>query len=242
MTTCAIIQARTGSTRLPRKVLQDIGGRTMLARVVERARAARMVDEVIVATTVLPEDDAIVAACVALDVRVSRGSELDVLDRYHQAALAARADTVVRITSDCPLLDPALVDELVGRFEAERPDYASNSLDHRYPRGLDAECMTQAALGHAWRAATRPYERVHVTPYLYQNPHLFRLLSVSPPGDHGHHRWTVDTPADLALVRAVWERLGRSDFGWRDVLAVVDGDATIRALNAHVQQKALEEG
>ncbi len=242
MTTCAIIQARTGSTRLPRKVLQDIGGRTMLARVVERARAARLVDEVIVATTVLPEDDAIVAACVALDVRVSRGSELDVLDRYHQAALAARADTVVRITSDCPLLDPALVDELVGRFEAERPDYASNSLDHRYPRGLDAECMTQAALGHAWRAATRPYERVHVTPYLYQNPHLFRLLSVSPPGDHGRHRWTVDTPADLALVRAVWERLGRSDFGWRDVLAVVDGDATIRALNAHVQQKALEEG
>lgn len=242
MTTCAIIQARTGSTRLPRKVLQDIDGKTMLARVVERARAARLVDEVIVATTVLPEDDAIVEACGALDVRVSRGSELDVLDRYHQAALAARADAVVRITSDCPLLDPALVDELVGRFEAERPDYASNSLDHRYPRGLDAECMTQAALEHAWRAATRPYERVHVTPYLYQNPHLFRLLSVSPDDDHGRQRWTVDTPADLALVRAVWARLGDRPFGWRDVLAVVAADPAIFALNAHVQQKALEEG
>ena len=142
----AIIQARMGSTRLPGKVLRDIGGASMLARVVSRARQSKLLDEVLVATTTEPLDEPIVSACQKLGIPVFRGNQEDVLDRYYRAAGAYQAEAVVRITSDCPLIDPEIVDRIVGSFLAERPDYASNTLIRSYPRGLDAEVMSMAAL------------------------------------------------------------------------------------------------
>lgn len=239
----AIIQARLGSTRLPGKVLLDLAGEPMLARVVDRTRRAQTLDDVVVATTVQPADDVITHLCAERGWPCFRGSEEDVLDRYYRAAQAHQADVVVRITSDCPFIDPGVVDKVVSTFLDAKADYASNCLERTYPRGLDTEVMTRSALERAWRQATQHYQRVHVTPYLHQNPDLFRLLSVTNDRDYSHYRWTVDTPEDLAFIRTVYERLGNDDtVEWTDVLVLLEREPALTELNRAVQQKALHEG
>ncbi|MFH1919933.1 MAG: glycosyltransferase family protein [Planctomycetota bacterium] len=243
MNVVAIIQARMGSTRLPGKVLLDLAGRTMLARVVRRVGRAALIDEVIVATADAPSDDAIVEECRRLRVTCFRGSEHDVLDRFHRAAIAHRADVVVRITADCPLIDPEVTDRVIRAFLDERPDYASNILRRTYPRGLDTEVMTAAALVRASREAGEAYQRTHVTPYLYQHPKSFRLLSVAGVEDLSAHRWTVDSPRDLQFARAVYQRMvGDDAFSWHDVCRLVAEEPTLADLNRDVRQKALVEG
>jgi spore coat polysaccharide biosynthesis protein SpsF len=243
MRTIAIIQARMGSTRLSGKVLGEIGGKTMLARVVCRTQRASSLDEVVVATTTNLTDDVIADECGKLHVALFRGDEQDVLDRYYQAAQSHRADLVVRITSDCPLIEPEVIDHVVGEFLVTQPDYASSTLERTYPRGLDTEVMSLAALKRAWSEASEPYQRVHVTPYLYQNPGLFRLLSVTHKEDLSQHRWTVDTAEDLAFVREVYRRLGNDDaFSWRQVLDLLAHEPELMAINQEIQQKALHEG
>ena len=230
-----------GSSRLPGKVLKDIAGKTMLERVVTRVRVCERVSEVVVATTVESADDAVVTECARLEAPVHRGSVLDVLDRYHGAACAHAAQAVVRVTSDCPLIDPRVVDEIIGAFVRDGSDYASNSIEHSYPRGLDAEVFTMAALERSHREARIDFERVHVTPYIYRHPEIFRLTSVRMAESHADLRWTVDTPEDLELARLLYARVGRDAFGWRDALAVVEADPTLRGVNQHIRQKALEE-
>lgn len=243
MSTVAVVQARVGSTRLPGKVLRDLGGATVLARVVRRVRRARRLDAVVVATTERSADDPLVAECEGLGVDVFRGSEDDVLARFCGAARAAGAEVVVRITADCPLIDPGVIDQVVAAFVAAAPDYASNTLVRTFPRGLDVEVMTRASLERAAREATEAYQRVHVTPYLYQHPELFRLLPVTGEVDASHLRWTVDTAEDLALVRALYARLDNDDaFDWRRALRVVEDAPELADLNRGVQQKRLEEG
>ena len=239
----AIVQARMGSTRLPGKVLLDIAGKSMLARVAERLSHAQSLDVVLVATTDSPHDDVIVEECQRLSVAVFRGQEDDVLDRYHQAARSIAADVVVRVTSDCPLIDPEVTDKTIRAFLAERPDYASNVLVRTYPRGLDTEVMTAQALAQAWREADQAYQRAHVAPYIYEHPEKFKVLSVTGEQDYSQHRWTVDTPADLGLVRTIYERLGWSgEFSWRDVLALISDQPDLAALNRDITQKALHLG
>jgi spore coat polysaccharide biosynthesis protein SpsF len=238
----AIIQARMGSNRLPGKVMKDIGGETMLARVVKRTKRAELLDNVVVATTVDPRDDVIVNECQRLDVPVCRGKESDVLDRYYQAALLHRSDTIVRITSDSPLIDPAVVDKIISAFLSENPDYASNVVERTYPMGLDTEVMSMSTLKRAWEEARQAYERVHVTPYIYENPELFRLLHVKGEADYSHYRWTVDVPEDLAFVRAVYHGLGNNEFvRWKDVVDLLEKDPSLAEMNQHVRQKALLE-
>jgi len=240
MRVVAIIQARMGSTRLPGKVIKDIGGETMLARVVWRARRAKLLDEVVVATTNKSVDAPIISECTKLGVPVFRGDEQDVLDRYYRSAQANRAEAVVRITSDCPLIDPEIIDDVVHAFLKAKPDYASNTL---YPRGLDIEIMTMASLERAWHESNKSYHRVHVTPYIYQNPDLFRLLSIKADGDYSGHRWTVDTREDLNFVRSVYDRFDNQDtFGWHDVLKVLAEEPELVELNRHIRQKTLVEG
>lgn len=242
--TLAVIQARVGSSRLPGKVLREIApGLTMLESVIERARKATKVDQVVVATTTEPNAVAIVAICERLGVPVSRGSELDVLDRFVQAARPYAPEVLVRITSDCPLLDPGVVDLLVGMREASGADYTSNALEHSFPRGLDCEVVRYAALEQAAREATRDYERVHVMPYLYKNPERFRIESVVHERDLSRYRWTVDTPEDLALIQAIMRRLGprARDAGFLEVLAVVEADEALSSINGTIVQKSLEE-
>lgn len=243
MKVLAIIQARMGSSRLPGKVLLDLGGRTMLARVVRRAGRTRLIDEVLVATTVAPGDDPIVQECDRLSVPCFRGDEDDVLDRYHRAAETHGADVVVRITSDCPLIDPDVTDQVVRVFLDQDPDYASNTLERTYPRGLDTEVVAAAGLARASREANEPYQRTHVMPYFYQNPERFQLLSVTGPQDTSGYRWTVDSPEDLHFVRAVYRRMGSSDnWRWGDVCHLLAREPGLVELNRDVRQKELVEG
>jgi spore coat polysaccharide biosynthesis protein SpsF len=236
----AIIQARMGSTRLPGKVLKDLAGETVLARVVSRLRRSGLINELLVATTDQPADDAIVEECRRCSVSVCRGDQDDVLDRYFRAAQLSGAEVVVRITSDCPLIDPEITDKTIAEFLSARPDYASNTLVRTYPRGLDTEVMSFDALARAWQAARKPYEREHVTPYIYEHPEEFRILSVVGDKDYSVHRWTVDTPEDLEFVRAVYARLKRNTkFVWRDVLNLLDLEPGLLELNRSVVQKAL---
>jgi spore coat polysaccharide biosynthesis protein SpsF len=238
----ALIQARVGSTRLPCKVLKDICGQTMLARVVRRTQRATSLNQVIVVTTTQPADAAIVDECERLGVASYRGSELDVLDRYYQAATHFEAGAVVRVTSDCPLIDPEIIDRVVAAFLAAMPDYASTVIHRSYPQGLDTEVMSIEALRRAWKCARQTYERVHVTPYFYQNPELFRLHSIVARGDYSNNRWTVDTPADLDFVRAVYQRLGPCDtFSWRSVLDLLSAEPALATINSEIRQKSLEE-
>jgi spore coat polysaccharide biosynthesis protein SpsF len=236
----AIVQARMGSTRLPGKVLKDLAGETMLARVVGRLRCANRINELLVATTDHPGDGVIVDECQKLSVRVSRGDQEDVLDRYFKAAEFASADVVVRITSDCPLIDPEITDKTIQAFLDKAPDYAANTLVRTYPRGLDTEVISMNALAQAWQQAHNPYEREHVTPYIIEHPGLFKLLSVTGDRDYSAHRWTVDTPEDLEFAKAVYARL-RSDgkFSWRAVIDLLDREPELLELNRLVVQKSV---
>ena len=236
----AIIQARMGSTRLPGKVLIDLAGDTVLARVVSRTRRAKSLNEIVVATSVLPADDVIVRECERLGVACYRGDEADVLDRYYQAAQQFAANIVVRITSDCPLIDPEVTERTIRAFREKNPDYASNTIVRTYPRGLDTEVMSLTALARAWGEARKPYEREHVTPYLVEHPSEFVLLSVTGDDDYSQCRWTLDTPQDYEFVQAVYEQLGAEAlFSWRDVLDLLDLVPNLSELNRCVSQKPI---
>jgi spore coat polysaccharide biosynthesis protein SpsF len=239
----AIIQARMGSSRLPGKVLRDLSGESMLARVTNRLRRATLLDELLVATTDRSLDDEIAQECVRYAVPVFRGDEEDVLDRYFQAARSSKADVVVRITSDCPLIDPEITDKTIRAFLNESPDYASNCVVRTYPRGLDTEVLTFEALGRAWLAADQSYQRAHVTPYIYEHPGEFRILSMTSDGDYSRHRWAVDTAEDLEFVRAIYSRFrDQDDFRWRDVLGLLEREPELMELNRSVAQKTLHAG
>ena len=232
-----------GSTRLPGKVLKDLGGETVLARVVNRTRRATLLNEVVVATSVLPADDAIVQECELLNVACFRGDEADVLDRYYRAAQEFAADAVVRITADCPLIDPELIDATIRSGLDQKADYATNSLVLTYPRGLDVEMFTADALERAWSAASEEYQRIHVTPYLYENPKLFKVISIDDQTDHSQYRWTLDTAEDLEMIRAVYRHFGnRDNVRWNEVLDLMENQPELALLNSHVRQKSLREG
>jgi len=244
--TVAIIQARMGSTRLPRKVLRVLAGETVLGHVVHRAQAVARIDEVVVATTTAPADDAIVAEASRLGVRATRGSEDDVLDRYYQAAKVSGAERIVRITSDCPLLDPGVVDAMLAQFDALAAagtpvDYLSNSVTRRFPRGLDAEIFGFDVLARAHAEAHAPAEREHVTPYFYRHPERFSIAQHAPERDLSQHRWTLDTEDDWRFLEAVFGHLGHQvgGFGTEDVLTLLERHPEIFRLNAHIEQKAL---
>jgi spore coat polysaccharide biosynthesis protein SpsF len=241
MRVVGVVQARMGSTRLPGKVLESIGDRTMLAWVVRRLQHAIELDRVVVATTSNTCDDAIAAECHALNVAVFRGSEHDVLARYQTAAHGSGAGAVVRVTADCPLIDAAVVDRVVRTFLRSAADYASNTLVRTYPRGLDVEVFTTAALDRAAREARAPEEREHVTPYFYRHPELFKLASVESTVDLSGYRWTVDTKEDLQLARAIYARLPEGETSdLQHVLRVLAREPSLTAINAHVVQKVVE--
>jgi spore coat polysaccharide biosynthesis protein SpsF len=245
MRVIAIVQARMGSTRLPGKVLAELGGATMLGQVVRRLRTARRLDEVVVATTTLAADDAVVREAGRLGAGVHRGPEHDVLARYVGAARSYRADAIVRVTADCPLIDGGVVDRVIDAL-TDDVDYASNTHLRRYPRGLDAEAVHRDALDRIGRLARSTAAREHVTAFVVEQPALFRVAQVVPdePGrDDADLRWTVDTEADLATVRGLYAALGLGDAtaGYRDIVAAVRARPELAAGNAHVVQKPWQD-
>ncbi len=219
----AIVQARMGASRLPGKVLLDIGGEPMLVRVVDRVRAARGVDAVVVATSDSPKDDAVAALCAERGIACFRGHETDVLDRFQGAARASQADVVARITADCPLMDPAVVEKVLERYLLGDCDYATNVLRYTYPDGLDVEIFSADALARAHREATDAAHREHVTVYI-RTTGKFRVAGVENDVDLSkkNYRWTVDEPKDVEFVRAVYQRIGTATFGMSDVLSLLE--------------------
>jgi len=230
----AIIQARMGSTRLPGKVLKDLCGRTVLWHVVKRARLVRGIDTVVVATTTSPEDDKIAEWCGGEGVVVFRGSSEDVLDRYYRAALEYGAATVVRITSDCPLVDPGLVNKAIDKFQEGGFDHVS--VGGSYPDGLDAEVFSLAALESAWKEARLGSEREHVTPFIWKQPERFRLYSLSAAEDYSEMRWTIDDERDLRFLRALCTglRCSENPVGMQEILDYLKANPELLKINAGI--------
>lgn len=230
----AIIQARMGSTRLPGKVLAIIGDRPMLWHVVNRVRRAQLIDETVVATSTERADDAVAEFCAHHGIECFRGSETDVLDRFCQAARRYGATVIVRITADCPLVDPDVIEKVIHAQQQDGHDYVSNVLRPTYPDGLDCEVFTREALELAWREARLPTEREHVTPYLRTSGRV-RTGNVAHDRERSRRRlrWTVDEPSDLEFVRAVYARLGSDGhvFGLEEVLRLLDGEPGLMDLN-----------
>jgi spore coat polysaccharide biosynthesis protein SpsF len=236
-----IVQARMASTRLPGKVLMDLAGRPLLERELERLKLCRTVDEIVLATTANPGDEPLTALADRLGVRWYRGSEHDVLERYAGAARDAGADVIARVTSDCPLIDPAEVDAVIGAL-APSADYASNFLERHLPRGQDAEALWRDALERTARLATSPPAREHVTWFIHsERPDLFVLRSVRRAVDAADLRWTVDTADDLALVRRLYDELSLAErpVPLADVVAYVRAHPELTEINAHVAQKEM---
>ena len=236
-----IVQARMGSSRLPGKVLKCIDSRPMLSYQLERLRRATRADGIVVATTDSPIDDAIVKFSDQEGVESFRGSEIDVLSRFYGAATKVGADCVVRVTADCPLIEPDLVDLAIGKYSDSgiRYDYVSNMLEPTWPYGMAVEVFSIKALTEAHAEATASPEREHVTPFIYWRPQRYRLGSLAMTPNLSHHRWTVDTGEDFELicriVRSLYSR--NTAFTMRDVLEVLGANPDWSKINAHVQQR-----
>jgi spore coat polysaccharide biosynthesis protein SpsF len=234
-----IVQARMGATRLPGKVLKDVAGRPMLAQQIKRLRQFRAADELMIATTDLPADDAIVELARKLDVDCFRGSEADVLGRYVGAARQAQAEVIVRVTADCPLIDPEVGDRVIRELteHADECDYASNVLRRTYPQGLDVEAMFWDTLLRLDRLSRSPADREHVTVLPRVRPDLFLTRSVEDDQNHAGLRWTVDTEIDLQLIRTLYEvlDLGESTWSYRQILAYVQDHPELASVNADIK-------
>ncbi|MBD2770182.1 glycosyltransferase family protein [Hymenobacter sp. BT664] len=236
-----VVQARVGSSRLPGKVLLPLAGEPLLVRMVQRVQRARHAGTVVVATTTDDRDDAVAACCATHGLPCFRGHALDLLDRHYQAARHYRAGVVVKIPSDCSLIDPAVIDQVLAVYleSPDRYDFVSNLHPATFPDGNDVEVMRFEALETAWCEASRPLEREHTTPFFWENPDRFRLANV--PYETGQdlsmsHRWTIDYPEDYAFIKAVYEALypGNPTFGLSDILNLLNQRPDIAQLNAHL--------
>ena len=238
--TVCIVQARMGSRRLPGKVLSDLDGHPMLDQIIWRLKRAQTLDRIVVATSDQPKDQRIIEHCAAQGHDCFAGNHEDVLDRFAQAAELFAADLIVRITADCPLIDPRIVDQTVALMQADKSlDYACNFFPKRtFPRGLDVEVVTRSTLDEINKTTSDPRLREHVTLAIYESSNRFRIGSVTSDQDWSELRWTVDEPADLKLVQEIYATFAGRPFFWRDCLMAYRRHPQWRELNSHIAQKA----
>ena len=236
-----IIQARMGSTRLPGKILKSVLQKTLLEYEVERLKRIKTPHQIVVATTTDKKDDAVEELCKKIKVETFRGSESDVLSRYFEAAKRFKANVVVRITADCPLIEPEIVDQAIQIFlqSATSAAYVSNTIHRTFPRGLDVEVFSFEALKNAHENAKDQADREHVTPFIKRHTDLPNLKNILNDKDFSHYRWTVDTPEDFELIKRVLEALypRNPNFHLNDVLKLLDLHPEWPKLNAHIEQK-----
>ena len=234
MKTIAIVQARMGSTRFPNKVMRTINGVPMIELLLQRLAKARRIDQIILATSADPRNQPLADYVRGLGYTIFQGKENDVLDRYYQAARPHQPDTVVRITGDCPLIDPELVDQVITAYEAQRVDYLCNVLPPTYPDGLDIEVFSFRALEQAAQQASKLAEREHVTPFIRESG-LFRIGNITCEHDYSQERWTVDEASDFEVIAAVFDHFHpRTDFGWLEVLTLRQAQPAIFQANQHL--------
>jgi len=236
-----IIQTRIGSSRLPGKVLKKIGNKTAVEHVVERIKRISSIDEIIIATTIEERDDLVEEEAKRLGVNFYRGSEDDVLSRYYYAAKEYNGDVIVRVTSDCPLIDSEVSGNVIEFFlnNMDKYDYVSNTLERTYPRGLDTEVFSLKALEKAFKEAEIKRDREHVTPYIWDNPKLFRIYQYKNQIDNSNFRWTLDTAEDLELIRKVYDYLKErgNEFTMEEVLGLYKKHPELKYINETVEQK-----
>jgi spore coat polysaccharide biosynthesis protein SpsF len=244
VTTLAILQARMTSTRLPGKILAPILGEPMVGRQLERIRRAQRLDDIVLATSTDPSDEPLVAWAEANEIKVSRGSLADVLHRFVEVIDHYQPDVVVRLTADCPLTSPKVIDAVIERFQASDVDYCSNTLTPTFPDGLDVEVVKAYVLREVAAASTDPHEREHVTLGVYRHPERYRLTNFEGSEDHSDLRWTVDTPEDLAFITAVYEALYPDDpeFEMCDVLELITRTPGLLRTTEHVMRNAALTG
>ena len=236
-----IVQARMGSSRLPGKVLKEVCGKTLLEHLIVRLKRVKQADKIVIATTIKEEDIPIVAMCKKLDVPFYRGSEEDVLSRYYEAALQYKGDLIVRVTSDCPLIDPCIIDSVVSFYinNQDKVDYVSNCLNRTYPRGMDVEVFSFSILKEAHEEAKENHEREHVTPFIISRPSRYRLHNIEHSTNLSHYRLTIDTSEDLDLVKKIFKELFFTNhkFTMRDILSVMEANPDWIKINSHVKQR-----
>jgi spore coat polysaccharide biosynthesis protein SpsF len=236
--TVAIIQARMMSTRLPGKIMEDVCGKPMLSRVVDRVSKSILLDDVVVATSTKPYDDVVHSMCEKNGWNLFRGSEDDVLDRYYQTAKAFNVDAIVRVTADCPLIDPGEIDRVIREYKYNATlDYVSNVVYRTFPRGLDTELITLRALERIWKCADRPEWRENVTLYVLHHKENFFMRNISCGIDLSKMRWTVDEERDLEFVREVYKHFPDDNFSWHDVFWFLYNNPEIVCINKDVEQK-----
>jgi len=245
MKTTLIIQARMGSSRLPGKVMKNLSGKPMLEWVIRRGEQAKKIDETVVATTTDPSDDAVADWCEVNSVPCYRGSTYDVLDRYYQTALWRETDRIVRVTADCPLIDPNVIDDVVSLYETTGADFAANRLPppwHRtFPIGLDVEVVSFPLLERAWKEADKPFEREHVMPWFYTPEGRFKVAILDHDPDCGMHRWTADTPDDFELLQEIFRRLPDPlHASWTEVLKLVEQFPELEQINETTHAKQVD--
>lgn len=230
----AIVQARMGSTRLPKKVMKPISGIPMIQVLLSRLSKSEYIDQIVLATSEEPQNQPLINHVEMLGYDVYQGSESDVLDRCYKTALLHHADIIVRITGDCPLIDPRVVDSVLAAFKEGKVDYVSNNCPPTYPDGLDTEVFSFTALKTAWEQANKPYEREHVTPYIRESDN-FRILNISNAKDLSDERWTVDEPEDFEVVKGIFEHFAPSiDFGWLEVMKLRESSPDIFLANQNI--------
>ena len=233
----AIIQARTGATRLPGKIFLPLGGKPVIRWVIDRIKKCNEINDILLATTTNEGDDALEDLCVKSDIAFFRGSEDDVLGRYYFAAKSIgldENDIVVRITGDCPLIDPKLCDDIVSSLINGDADYASNIVTCTFPDGLDCEAMKFSALEKSWREAELKYEREHVTQYILRHPEIFKVKNYFYPVDLSYMRWTLDEPRDYEFIKTVIDGIGKDDFDMKDVLDFIEKNPRLLEINSSI--------
>ncbi|AGX44912.1 cytidylyltransferase domain-containing protein [Clostridium saccharobutylicum] len=244
MKVVCIIQARIGSIRLPGKILKKICDKTVLEHGIDRVRRIGNINDIVIATTTLERDNLVVEEAEKLHVKYYRGDEEDVLSRYYYAAKENNADVIVRITSDCPLIDYEVSKKIIQYYisNMDKYDYVSNTIDRTYPRGLDTEVFSFGALEKAFFQASSVIEREHVTPYIWNNPNMFKLTQYKNDIDYSKLRWTLDTKEDFDLINKIYDALylkKNNNFNMIDVLKLYDLLPELYTINSEIEQKKI---
>lgn len=232
----AIIQARMGSTRLPNKVLKNLGDKSVLEQVYSRVKKSKLIDEIFIATTIDKNNLPLLNLCTSKGMRVFCGSEDNVLDRYYQLAKLIKTEHIVRITSDCPVIDSELIDMIIEKHLQSNSDYTSNTIEDSYPDGLDTEVFKFKSLEYAWKNASLNSEREHVTAYIKKHPELFKLNSIVSEINYSEKRWTLDTDLDFQFLHLLYEELysKNENFGMNDILELLERKPSLELINSNI--------